>query len=34
FQACTRAARDLESGSEVRIVKQITLDTFEVEPLS
>lgn len=33
FQACTRAARDIESGSEVRIVKQLTLDTFEVEPL-
>lgn len=33
FQACTRAGRDLESGSEVRLVKQLTHDTFEVEPV-
>jgi hypothetical protein len=34
FQAYTRAERDLESGTEARIIRQVTQDTFEVEPLS
>ncbi len=33
FIACTTGA-ELATGSEVRIVRQITPDTFEVEPLS
>lgn len=33
FTACT-AGIELATGSEVRVVKQITPDTFEVEPLS
>jgi hypothetical protein len=33
FIACTPGA-ELATGSEVRIVRQITPDTFEVEPLS
>jgi hypothetical protein len=34
FLAFTTGARELASGSQVRIVRQVTPDTFEVEPLS
>ncbi len=34
FAACTRADRELPTGSEVRVTRQITPDTFEVEPLA
>jgi hypothetical protein len=33
FAASTKAARQLETGSEVRVVRQVTADTFEVEPI-
>ena len=34
FAAFTRHATQLETGSEVRVVRQITADTFEVEPIA
>lgn len=34
FSAFTRHATQLETGSEVRVVRQVTADTFEVEPIA
>jgi hypothetical protein len=33
FTAFTKAQRDIQTGDEVRVVRQVTADTFEVEPI-
>lgn len=34
FAAFTKAAATIDTGAEVRVVRQVTADTFEVEPIA
>lgn len=34
FAAFTKAAAPIDTGAEVRVVRQVTADTFEVEPIA